>query len=230
MVKTRKQQLRDAKLARSQECAEGPFGITGPIVMHGLNPVYIDRTVRGRGTRKLEVSYTGDTDIYDKLDIQNAIDIPESELHKFIEETDELSEDLSQTMLHTLLPQALAFDQASAYVETAARDGLNTSITIDDDVLGGLAPLSRLSIIYRYLKRLRLPKRVKERILFKLVDLSVEDMNKSMNTRVNTRKYSQQLRDLTGIVRSKQKDQSKDEPVRTDKAFLRKRSPTRRST
>ncbi len=140
------------------------------------------------------------------LDIENLVDIPEDLLKKVIKRTKQATSAIKDSILLHDIPVVLSHDNATSYAEVALRDGLGIDIEIDDDVLQAVDQLNRLSLLYQYVRMIKLPKKVRQLYIEKLAELMAQESLDNMKKASASRKYSQKLRELTGVVRSRADD------------------------
>lgn len=136
----------------------------------------------------------------EKVDLENVVSISEEALKKVLRRTDKATRHIAADLLENEIPMLLSYDHATSYAETVLRDGLSIDVEIDDDITRVLSYLNKLSIVYQYTRMVKLPKAVRRLFVEELTKALVPKAVDAMEKSANTRKYSQNLRELVATV------------------------------
>lgn len=150
----------------------------------------------------------------DGLNLDNVVSIPEDVLRKVARTTETRTKKLSKLMLNSVTPSMLSYDAASNYVKAVLSDGLKIDVEVDRGVLEVVKELSRLDVINFYMKRLSLPKALKEHFMKTFIEelskTSIENMKKVDKGEA----FSAQLREMEAVVMKRSEHQQKESKTR----------------
>lgn len=140
---------------------------------------------------------------------RNTIPIPKTLLRRINRNTTDKSDDLSRLMLESIASSVLSYDAATNVVQTVLSDGLGIEATIDESMPEVIHQLSRLEVIFFFLKRMRLPKEIKNKFMSELVlhnaKLIAEKVNKVDRSKSFSDTLQQMSKQLEGYLVEKGK-------------------------
>ena len=132
--------------------------------------------------------------------LDNVVNIPEELLEQITKKTQLNAKVLSRLMLLNAAPSVLSFDAASNYVRTVLDDGLGIEVEVDRGVLEVVKNLSRLDVIFFFVKRMALPIAFKRKFMHKFTeDTAVQSMALMQKTNKSDQ-MSSNLRELEGVL------------------------------
>ena len=134
------------------------------------------------------------------LTLDNVVSIPEELLKQITDRTQLNARKLSDIMLLNSAASVLSFDAASSYVKAVLDDGLGIEVDIDRGVLEVVKELARLDVIFFYVKRLNLPQALKKRFMHVFTDDLARQSLTAMNKTNKSEQFSNQLRELEGVL------------------------------
>ena len=134
------------------------------------------------------------------LDLSNVVSIPEEMLELISNKTQLNTQELSDLMLLNTAPAVLSFDAASSYVGTVLNDGLGIEVDIDRGVLEVVKDLSRMDVVFFFLKRLALPLTFKKKFMHTFSEDLAHQSLASMQKTNRSESMSQHLRELEGVL------------------------------
>lgn len=143
----------------------------------------------------------------DGLELDNVVSIPEEVLKRVARTTETRTKKLSKLMLNSVTPSMLSYDAASNYVKAVLSDGLNIDVEVDRGVLEVVRELSRLDVIHFYIKRLSIPKALKEHFMKTFIDEMSKTALESMRKSDKSESFSQQLREMQAVVMKRSEHQ-----------------------
>jgi hypothetical protein len=131
-----------------------------------------------------------------KVPVANAVTVPDTLLKAVIDQTDDTTRKLSNLILRGLAPSIMSYEAASSYVQAAMADGLKMDVEMDKGVLDVVKEMTRLDVMYFFLRRLKLPKQYKalymKAMIDKMADYSIRALEKSDKTDAH-RKYIKEI-------------------------------------
>lgn len=148
------------------------------------------------------------------LQMENVVRIPEEVLKKVARETEKRTKQLSSLMLNNVTPSMLSYDAASNYVKAALSDGLKIDVEIDRGVLEVVKELSRLDVIFFYLKRLSLPKSMKKHFMTSFIEELSKGSIESMKKVDKSDSFSSQLREMEAVISKRSEHQQRQSKTR----------------
>lgn len=134
------------------------------------------------------------------LTLDNVVSIPEQLLKRITDRTQLNARKLSDIMLLNAAASVLSFDAASSYVRAVLDDGLGIEVDVDRGVLDVVKELARLDVVFFYVKRLSLPQALKRRFMHTFTDDLAKHSLTTMNKTNKSEQFSQQLRELEGVL------------------------------
>lgn len=134
------------------------------------------------------------------LMLDNVVSIPEELLKRITDKTQSNARKLSDIMLLNSAASVLSFDAASSYVRAVLDDGLGIEVDVDRGVLDVVRELARLDVIFFYVKRLSIPQALKRRFMHTFTDDLAKQSLVAMNKTHKSDQFSQQLRELEGVL------------------------------
>lgn len=134
------------------------------------------------------------------LPMDNVVGIPEELLDRITAKTQLNAKQLSNLMLLNAAPSVLSFDAASNYVRTVLDDGLGIEVEVDRGVLEVVKDLSRLDVVFFFLKRLALPMAFKRKFMQTFTDDMAKNALLTMQKTNKSAEMSQTLRELEGVL------------------------------
>ena len=168
------------------------------------DPVFgIDDEIENVEFVKHKIKKTPLPEGHEKVYLDNVVEVPEGVLEQIVSRTDFATRQLVALLLERSVPLAMSYDNATSYAEAVLRDGLSVDIEIDDDITKVIDQLGKLSVAYQYSRLVKLPKAIRRRFIEGLCDKFVEESVAQMKIAQNTRKYSQNLREVVAHVQSK---------------------------
>lgn len=144
------------------------------------------------------------------IDFDNVVAIPERVLKGVVKKTEQRTRKLSDLMLNSITPAMLSYDSASNYVKAALRDGLKIEVDVDRGVLDVVKELSRLDVIFFYVKRLNIPKSLKKQFMNSFIEELSKASIESMRKTDKSDEISSQLRELQGVIMKRSEHQSRE--------------------
>lgn len=160
----------------------------------------------------------------DGLDLDNVVSIPEEVLRRVARTTEQRTKKLSKLMLNSVTPSMLSYDAASNYVKAVLSDGLKIDVEVDRGVLEVVKELSRLDVIHFYLKRLSLPKSLKEHFMRTFIEEMSKNSIEAMKKADKGEAFSQQLREMEAVVMKRSEQGKNKMRTRTPETDGAKRS------
>lgn len=148
------------------------------------------------------------------LNLENVVSIPEEVLQRVVKKTESRTKKLSKMMLNSVTPSMLSYDAASNYVQAVLSDGLKIDVEIDRGVLEVVREMSRLDVIFFYMKRLKLPKALKERYMHTFIDEMAKSSLEGMKKADKSESFSAQLREMEAVVMKRSEHQKQASKVR----------------
>jgi hypothetical protein len=136
----------------------------------------------------------------DGIKLDNVVSIPEELLKDITAKTQLTAKQLSTLMLKYSATSVLSFDAASSYVRTVLDDGLGIAVDVDRGVLEVVKDLSRLDVIFFFVKRLAMPLAFKKKFMHILTEESAKLALTNMQKVNKSEQMSQQLRELEGVL------------------------------
>lgn len=121
------------------------------------------------------------------LEYENMVSVPEDLLRKVTAKSTMRTRDLSQLMLSRLLPSMMGLEAAQSFVTTALRDGLGIEVEMDDAVMEASKVMSNLDLVFYFMRRSALPKKLKHKFMDTLIEQVAKDTAETMKT-VSVRK------------------------------------------
>lgn len=144
----------------------------------------------------------------DGLALDNVVSIPEELLQSVAAKTEKRTKALSKMLLNSVTPSMLSYDAASNYVQAVLSDGLKIDVEIDRGVLDVVKELNRLDVIHFFIKRLSLPKAMKERFMQTFIDELAKGSLESMRKIDKSENMSATLRELEAVVMKRSEHQA----------------------
>jgi hypothetical protein len=148
------------------------------------------------------------------LQLENVVSVSEEILQKVVRKTESRTKKLSKLMLDSVTPSMLSYDAASNYIQAVLSDGLNIDVEVDRGVLEVVKEMSRLDVIFFYMKRLKLPKSLKQRYMHTFIDEMAKSSLEGMKKHDKSETFSQQLREMQAVVMKRSEQQAKEKRVR----------------
>lgn len=148
------------------------------------------------------------------LQMENVVRIPEEVLKKVARKTEKRTKELSSLMLNNVTPSMLSYDAASNYVKAALADGLKIDVEIDRGVLEVVKELSRLDVIFFYLKRLSLPKSMKKHFMTSFIEEMSKGSLEAMKKADKSDAFSSQLREMEAVISKRSEHQQRQTKTR----------------
>jgi hypothetical protein len=134
------------------------------------------------------------------------VSIPEKLLQEIVKKTDIRTKKLSMLMLSRLTPSILSYDASASYVQTVLKDGLNIDVDVDQGVTEIIKELTRLDVIYFFLRRLALPKTYKDRFITAFIDNLAKTSLEGMLKANKNNDIHRKLKELEGVLSRKHQD------------------------
>ena len=188
------------------------------------DPVFgIDDEIENVEFVKHRIKRTALPDGHEKVHLDNVVEVPEGVLEQIMSRTDFATRQLVSILLERSVPLAMSYDNATSYAEAVLRDGLSVDIEIDDDITKVIDQLGKLSVAYQYSRLVKLPKAIRKRFIEGLCDKFVDEAMNQMKISQNTRKYSQNLREVVAHVKSKKAPDTLEEGVNNNVGVKRSR-------
>lgn len=144
------------------------------------------------------------------LSLDNVVSIPEEVLKRVVRTTETRTKRLSKLMLNSVTPSMLSYDAASNYVKAVLSDGLKIDVEVDRGVLEVVKELSRLDVVHFYLKRLSLPKALKEHYMKVFIDEMAKSSIETMKKTDKSDSQSSMLREMQAVVMKRSEHQNNE--------------------
>lgn len=163
------------------------------------------------------------------LNLDNVVSIPEEVLKRVVRTTETRTKRLSKLMLNSVTPSMLSYDAASNYVKAVLSDGLKIDVEVDRGVLEVVKELSRLDVVHFYLKRLSLPKALKEHYMRVFIDEMAKSSIESMKKADKSESQSSMLREMQAVVMKRSEHQTAEQTKEKAQQRLGGTAVTKRS-
>lgn len=148
------------------------------------------------------------------LELENVVSIPEEVLQKVVRKTERRTKELSRMMLNAVTPSMLSYDAASNYVQAVLSDGLKIDVEVDRGVLEVVKEMSRLDVIFFYMKRMQLPKSLKEKFMHTFIEEMAKSSLESMKKQDKSESFSSQLREMEAVIMKRSERQAQQGKTR----------------
>lgn len=148
------------------------------------------------------------------LQMENVVSIPEEVLKNVARRTEQRTKELSKLMLNSVTPSMLSYDAASNYVKAALSDGLKIDVDVDRGVLEVVKELSRLDVIFFYIKRLSLPKAMKKHFMKTFIDELSKSSLEAMKKADKSDSFSSQLREMEAVISKRSEHQQRQNKIK----------------
>jgi hypothetical protein len=148
------------------------------------------------------------------LELENVVSIPEEVLQRVVKKTEKRTKRLSKMMLNSVTPSMLSYDAASNYVQAVLSDGLKIDVEVDRGVLEVVKEMSRLDVIFFYMKRMKLPKSLKEKFMHTFIEEMAKSSLEGMKKADKSESFSSQLREMEAVIMKRSERQTRDNKVR----------------
>lgn len=148
------------------------------------------------------------------LELENVVSIPEEVLQKVVRTTEKRTKELSRMMLDSVTPSMLSYDAASNYVQAVLSDGLKIDVEVDRGVLEVVKEMSRLDVIFFYMKRLKLPKSLKEKFMHTFIEEMAKSSLEGMKKSDKSESFSSQLREMEAVIMKRSERQAQQGKTR----------------
>lgn len=104
------------------------------------------------------------------LDLGNVIALDIKKLKEISKRTESRTKNVSDFILNNVAPTILSFEGASSIVRTTMSDGLSIEVEADVGMSDVLKELTRLDLIFKYLRYTQFPVSMKRRYMRMMVD------------------------------------------------------------
>ena len=147
------------------------------------------------------------------LNIRNAVEIPKSLLTRISRVTESRTRSLSALLLRRTVPSVLAYSAATDYVHAVLADGFKIDASVDQAVLDTVRDLARLEVVHFFVKRMSVPKNIKDLYMKTYVEEQARSSAQTMS-KTGHNGLSSHLKQLEGYIakRSERSVKGSSEP------------------
>lgn len=160
-----------------------------------------------------------------KAGVQNTVKLPKAMLRRIIRVTNTRSERATDLILSNVAPSILSYVAASNVAIASLSDGLSVEMDADDGMVEVIKELTRLDVVFFYLKRLKLPVGMKKEymrlMIAEIVKRSIEEMVKKDKQKSLIGVSGEISKRLEGIVSRGRSQVKKGEPLTEVEAPVR---------
>lgn len=166
----------------------------------------------------LEINYEASLPkVAEDLELENVVSVPEEVLQRIVKKTERRTKEFSKLMLNSVTPSMLSYDAASNYIQAVLSDGLKIDVEVDRGVLEVVKEMSRLDVIFFYLKRLALPKSLKQKFMNTFIEEMAKSSLEGMKKQDKSEAFSSQLREMEAVIMKRSERQAQQGKTRKAK-------------
>ncbi len=130
------------------------------------------------------------------LDLMNVVNIPDQLLKNLSLSIEGKTKDAAKLILLSAATSILSYDAASSYAKTVLRDGLAIDVSVDNGVGDVLRDMTRMDLLFYYVKRLQIPQPMKRLYMATLV----EELAKRAAATLDKADKSNAISDVVGTI------------------------------
>lgn len=151
-----------------------------------------------------------EVDIPENVVPRNMVHLPESKLKQVVNLTDRGTRRLANLMLTSMVPNVLAYDAAQSYVQTFLDDGLGIEVEMDQVTGEIVQELTRLDVIFFYVRRLKIPRSMKKHLFTTLLDKTAIRVLRATERVQRKNDAHAQIKQLEGALLRRYSEKSND--------------------